>query len=52
MIYASVWLAAGQRAVSLDGAEMVYVPAGPFIMGSDLKEIETALSTTGHFPDD
>lgn len=38
-------LAAGQRAVSLDGAEMVYVPAGPFVMGSDLKEIEAAFAS-------
>ncbi len=38
-------LSAGERAISLDGAEMVYVPAGPFIMGSDLNEIKTAFET-------
>jgi formylglycine-generating enzyme required for sulfatase activity len=36
---------AGERAVSLDGADMVYVPAGTYIMGSDLKEIEAAFET-------
>jgi formylglycine-generating enzyme required for sulfatase activity len=38
-------LLAGKRALSLDGAEMVYVPAGPFTMGSDLQEIQTAFAS-------
>jgi formylglycine-generating enzyme required for sulfatase activity len=36
---------AGEQAVSLDGTVMVWVPGGPFIMGSDLKEIETAFAS-------
>jgi formylglycine-generating enzyme required for sulfatase activity len=42
---AQVLLQAGERAVSLDGADMVYVPPGTFVMGSDLKEIETAFES-------
>jgi formylglycine-generating enzyme required for sulfatase activity len=36
---------AGERALSLDGSEMVYVPPGPYIMGSDLKDIEAAFAS-------
>jgi len=38
-------LPAGERALSLDGTEMVYVPPGPFLMGSDLKDIEAAFAS-------
>ena len=36
----------GQRAFSLDGAEMAYVPEGRFLMGSTLAQAEAALN--GH----
>lgn len=35
----------GERAVSLDGSEVVFVPEGSFIMGSDLQDIEKAYSS-------
>jgi formylglycine-generating enzyme required for sulfatase activity len=42
----------GERALALDGAEMVYVPAGPFSMGSDLSEIEkTFVSASRKYQD-
>jgi formylglycine-generating enzyme required for sulfatase activity len=34
-----------ERALSLDGSEMVYVPEGPFIMGSDIQEVEQAYNS-------
>ncbi len=40
----SAW-PAGERALALDGAEMVYIPAGPFRMGSELKDIESAYAS-------
>lgn len=38
-------LKAGEHAMSLDAAEMTYVPPGPFIMGSDLEEIKAAFTS-------
>jgi formylglycine-generating enzyme required for sulfatase activity len=35
----------GEKASSLDGSEMVFVPKGPFIMGSNLRDIEKAYNS-------
>lgn len=35
----------GQRALSLDGAEMVYVPESQFLMGSTLSQLEAAFAS-------
>ena len=35
----------GQRAFSLDGAEMAYVPEGRFLMGSTLAQAEAAFAS-------
>jgi formylglycine-generating enzyme required for sulfatase activity len=36
---------AGDRALALDGTEMVYIPPGPFLMGSNPREIESAFAS-------